>query len=104
MGSILAVADAATSAVDTRFGLRPQMPWEARHFAAKGALPHGQMVVVDLYHGIREDFGEGDEEVRRRRQKVAPLGGTMVVPALADSERRKTLTRLDTPSTWPQHA
>ena len=85
MGSTLAVADAATLVVDTQFGLRPQMPWEARHFAAKGALPHGQMVVVDLSHGIRGDFGEGDEEVRRR-QKVAPLGGTMVVPALADSE------------------
>ena len=95
LGSTLAVADAATSVVDTQFGLRQQMPWEARHFAAKGVHLRGQMVVVALYHGITEDFGEGDEEVRRR-QKVAPLGGTKVVPALADSE--------DTLSTWPQHA
>ena len=86
MGSILAAADAATSVVDTQFGLRPQMPWEARYFAAKGVSPHGQMGVVALSHGIREDFGEGGEEVRHRHHNLVPLGGTMVAPALADSE------------------
>lgn len=74
------------------------MPWEARHFAAKGVLLHGPMRVAALSHGIREDSGEGDEEARHRHN-LAPLGGTMIVPALADPEQRKTLKRLDTLST-----
>jgi len=104
LGSTLAAADAATSVADTQFEPRPQMPWEARYFAAKGVHLHGQLCVVAA-PGIREDFGEGDEEVRRR-QIVAPLEGTMIAPGLGDPEpeQKQALVHLDTLSTYPPPA